>query len=121
MISNRFEHLLQLVALRIEQKTTKFRNLSLTLRYLATGKSQQSLNLSYRVGKATVSKIVSETTLAISNSLRDPFMKVPSSKEEWPNILVGFEKNCIGLYWIYRWQAYPNRMPKNDRNLLLQL
>ena len=107
MIPNRFEHLLQLVSPRIEKRTTKFREpisaaerLALTLRYLATGESQQSLSLSYRVGKATVSKIVSETALATYNSLRDPFIKVPSSKEEWLNISVGFEKCWNFPYYI---------------------
>ena len=108
MTPDGFEHLLPLVAPRIEKRTTKFselisaaQRLALTLRYLATGESQQSLSLIYRIGKATVSKIVSETALAIYNSLRDLFMKVPSSKEEWLNISVGFEKSwnfphCIG-------------------------
>ena len=89
MTPNRFEHLLQLLAPCIEKRTTKFREpisaaqrLTLALRYVVTGESQQSLSPSYRIGKATFSKIVSETALAIYNSLRDPFMKVPSSKEE---------------------------------------
>ena len=89
MTLNRFKHLLQLVAPRIGKRTTKFREpisaaqrLALTLWYLATGESQQSLSLSYHIGKATVSKIFSEKALAIYNSLRDPFMKVPPSKEE---------------------------------------
>ena len=89
MTPNRFEHLLQLVATCIEKRKTKFQEpisaaqrLVLKLWYLATGEFQQSLSLSYRIGKATVSKIVSETALAIYNSLRDPFMKVPSLKEE---------------------------------------
>ena len=108
MTPNQFEHLLQLVAPRTEKRTTKFREpisaaqqLALTLRYLSTGESQQSLSLSYRIGKGTVNKIVSETALAMYNSLRDLFMKVPSSKEEWLNISVGFKKSwsfphCIG-------------------------
>ena len=89
MTLNRFKHLLQLVAPRIGKRTTKFREpisaaqrLALTLWYLATGEFQQSLSLSYRIGKATVSKTFSEKALATYNSLRDPFIKVPSSKEE---------------------------------------
>ena len=108
MTRNRFENLLQLVATCIEKRITKFREpisaaqrLVLKLWYLATGEFQKSLSLSYRIGKATVSKIVSETALAICNSLRDPFMKVPLLKEEWLSISVGFEKSwnfphCIG-------------------------
>ena len=108
MTPNRFEYLLQLLAPCIGKRTTKFREpisaaqwLALTLQYLATGESQQSLSLGYRTGKATVTKIVSETALAIYNSLRDSFVKVPSLKEGWLNISVGFEKSlnflhCIG-------------------------
>ena len=108
MTPNRFEHLLQLVTPRIEKRTTKFREpisaaqrFALTLQYLATGESQQLLSLSYHIGKAAVSKIVSKTALALYNSLGDPFMNVPSSKEECLHISVGFEKSwnfqpCIG-------------------------
>ena len=86
MTPNRFEHLFTLVGYRIEKRTTRIRKpisapqrLALTLRYLATGESQPSLSLSYRIGKSTVWKIVSETALAICNSLKDPYMKTPSS------------------------------------------
>ena len=98
MIPNRFEHLLTLVAPLIEKRTTRFREpisarqrLALTLCFLATGESQQSLSFSYRIGKATVSKFVSETSLAIYNSLKQPYLKPPSSKEEWLSIWSGFE------------------------------
>ena len=70
MTPNRFEHLVTLVAPLIEKRTTRFREpisasqrLALALRFFATGESQQSLSFSYRVGKATVCKIVSETCL----------------------------------------------------------
>ena len=108
MTTNRFEHLVKLVAPLIEKRTTRFREpisasqrLALTLRFLATGESQQSLSFSYRVGKATVCKIVSETSLAIYNALKQPYLKHPSSKEEWLGILSGFEDSwnfphCLG-------------------------
>lgn len=108
MTPNRFEHLLSLVAPLIQKKNTRFREaisppqrLALTLRYLATGESQQSLSFSYRVGRTTVSRIVSETSLAIYNALKDPYLKNPSSTEEWLSISLGFEDtwnfpHCIG-------------------------
>ena len=53
MTPNRFEHLVTLVAPLIEKRTTRFREpisasqrLALTLRFLATGESQQSLSFS---------------------------------------------------------------------------
>ena len=108
MSPNRFEHLLKLVSPLINKKTTRFREpisppqrLALTLRFLATGESQQSLSFSYRIGKATVSKIVSETSLAIYNALKQPYLKPPSSEKEWSSISSGFEDtwnfpHCIG-------------------------
>ena len=98
MTPNRFEHLFTLVGQRIEKRTTRIRKpifeprrIALTLRYLATGESQKPLSPSYRIGKSTVCQIVSETALAIYNSLKDPYIKIPSSKEEWFNISAGFE------------------------------
>ena len=108
MTPNWFEHLLQIVAPCIEKRTAKcwepisaVQQLALTLWYLATRESQQWSSLIYHIGKATVSKIVSKTAMTIYNSLRDPFMKVPSLKEEWLNISVGFKKSwnflhCVG-------------------------
>ena len=108
MSPNRFEHLLTLVGPQITRKTTQLREpisapqrLTLTLCYLATGESQQSLSFSYRVEKSTVSQIVSETSLAIYEVLKDPFMKKPSTAEDWMNISDGFEESwnfphCIG-------------------------
>ena len=108
MSPNRYEHLLTLVAPLIQKKITRLRKpiepdqrLAITLRYLATGESQQSLSLSYRIGKATVSHIVLETCLAIHKVLKDPFLKQPSTKEHWLNISAGFEETwnfplCIG-------------------------
>ena len=95
MTPNRLEHLVTLVAPLIEKRTTTYREpisasqrLALTLRFLAAGESQQSRSFSYRVGKATVCKIVSETSLAIYNALKQLYLKHPSSKEEWLGILV---------------------------------
>ena len=66
-----------------------------------TGVSQQSLSLSYRIGKSIVCQIVSETVLAMYSSLKDSYMKTSSSKEKWRNISTGFEDtwnfpSCIG-------------------------
>ena len=77
--------------------------LALTLRYLATGESQQLLN--YRVGKATVSKIVSGTSSAIYNALKNHYLKNP-----WLTTVSGFEETW-NLFPIvsrsYRWIECP--------------
>ena len=98
MTPNRFEYLFTLIWHRIEKRTTRIwkpisapQRLALTLRYVAIRESQQSLSLSYRIAKSTVCQIVSKTVLAIYNSLKDPYLKAPSSKEEWFNMSAGFE------------------------------
>ena len=108
MSPDRFQHLCSLVGPYITKQKTNFRKpisapqrLALTLRFLATGESQQSLSFSYRIGRSTVSKIVSETSLAIFHALRDPYLKTPTTEEEWLNIANGFEEtwnfpHCIG-------------------------
>ena len=77
MSPKRFDHLLELVKPIIEKKNTNLRKsmpaaerLAITL---ATGDSQQTLSFSYRLGKATMSKIISETCKAIYTVLKDPY------------------------------------------------
>ena len=95
MTPNCFEHLVTLVAPLIEKRTTRFREpisasqrLALTLRFLATGESQQSLSFNYRVRKATVCKTVSETSLAMYNALKQPHLKHPSIQRRMVRYLV---------------------------------
>ena len=76
-----FHHLLELVKLIIEKKKDTnlcksipaVERLATTLRFLGTGDSPQSLWFSNRLGKATVSKIISETCKAIYTVLKDPY------------------------------------------------
>ena len=67
--------------------------LSLTLRILASGNSQESDADSYRLGKATVNKAFHETCIAIWEALKDDFVPSPS-QEEWTQIAADF-----WLYW----------------------
>ena len=99
MTPDRFGHLLSLVQPKIEKKDTHFRKcipaearLALTLRFLASGETQQSLAWSFRIGRTTVSRIVSETCVAISDSLKDIYLKPPKSAEEWKAISEQFEE-----------------------------
>ena len=99
MTPDRFGHLLSLVRPRIEQTDTNFRQsipaearLALTLRFLASGKSQQTLSYSYRIGRTTVSKIVSESCEAISDPLKDLYLKPPTCPEDWKAISKDFEE-----------------------------
>ena len=72
MSPNRFEHLLSLIAPLISKQTTWFgkpisaeQRLVVTLRYLTTGETQQSLSFGYQIGKAMMSKILAEMSEAI--------------------------------------------------------
>ena len=98
MSPDRFDHLLELVTPLIEKKDTRFRKaipacerLALTLRFLATGESQISLSFQFKLGRATVSKILAETSTAIYKVLSEKYMRVPSTLEEWKAIADGFE------------------------------
>ena len=88
-----FDFLLSKVSPLINKQTTRLRQpistaerLSLTIRYLASGDSQQSMSFSYRMGKATVSNIIQETCQAIWDALNEEYLRPPTSTEEWKNI-----------------------------------
>ncbi|XP_046848020.1 putative nuclease HARBI1 [Xenia sp. Carnegie-2017] len=108
MSPERFHHLLELVGPLITKKPCRSRKvispherLMVTLRYLAEGEAQQSQSFNFRMGKATVSKIVRETCDTIWTALYQTYLKIPTSVEEWKKIAVGFEKewnfpHCLG-------------------------
>ncbi|XP_057297594.1 putative nuclease HARBI1 [Hydractinia symbiolongicarpus] len=103
---DRFEHLLSLVGPSIQKRDTNFRNsipaaerLALTLRYLASGDSQQSLLFNFRISASAISRILSETAAAIWENLSE-YVRPPMSKEEWLRIENEFDTwnftHCIG-------------------------
>jgi len=108
MSPERFEHLLELVGPKISKKDTRFRNaipaaerLALTLRFLASGDNQKSLSYAFRIATTTVSRIISETCIAIKEALADKFVKPPRCEEDWLQIAREFERiwnlvNVIG-------------------------
>ncbi|KAJ8025522.1 Protein ALP1-like [Holothuria leucospilota] len=59
--------------------------LSVTVRILATGNSQQSVADSYRLGKSTVHYIMKETYKALWTALKDEYLSIPTV-EEWRTI-----------------------------------
>lgn len=72
---------------------TASERLVITLRFLATGDSQQSLSFSFRMGKATISKILTETSDAIYQVLKGKYLSVPKTKEDWIKISEEFKEN----------------------------
>ena len=75
MSPDRFDHLLSLVEPAItkqnnyRQPISAVERLCLTIRFLASGDSQQSLSFAFRIGRSTVSGIIRETCEAIYNIL----------------------------------------------------
>ena len=99
MSPERFKHLLGLVGPLIMKHDTRFRKaipvaerLSLTLRYLASGDSQISLSFLFRIGRKTVSSIISETTYAIAEVLRPIYLTCPTTVEHWKTIAADSEE-----------------------------
>ena len=93
MSPERYGHLLRLVSPLIKKQDTNLRKailagerLAVTLRFLASGESQQSLSFAYRIGKSTLSCMLRETCDAIFSVSKDPYLKPPSSKDDWENI-----------------------------------
>ena len=73
-----------------------------TIRYLATGDSQQSQSFNFRLGKSTVCQIIKETCDAIWNALNETFLSAPQKKEDWEKIAREFADkwnfpNCLGV------------------------
>eukprot|EP00112_Aurelia_sp_Birch-Aquarium-sp1_P024049 Seg7421.1 transcript_id=Seg7421.1/GoldUCD/mRNA.D3Y31 product="Protein ANTAGONIST OF LIKE HETEROCHROMATIN PROTEIN 1" protein_id=Seg7421.1/GoldUCD/D3Y31 len=98
MSKERFDHLFSLLEERIKKQNTRLRKavsprerLVITLRYLATGCSQQTLSYAFRVGRSTISYIIKEVCEAIYDLLAPIYMRPPSTSEEWKLIAEDFE------------------------------
>ena len=94
-----FDHLLSLVSPLISKRVTNFQQpisagerLAVTLRFFASGESQQSLSFAYRMGKSTVSNILKETCDAIYQVLSPTYLRPPASHEDWLAISKEFEE-----------------------------
>lgn len=106
MSSNRFDDLLQRISSRISRQNTHKQpisaaeRLAATLKLLATGSSQQSVAINYRIGKSTMNKLLYECCQAIWEALKDEFVSVPDVKK-WKEIAADFWRlwqfpNCLG-------------------------
>ncbi|XP_047112265.1 uncharacterized protein LOC124789022, partial [Schistocerca piceifrons] len=77
------------------------RRLAVTLRFLATGESFKSLAFSHRIAQPTISNVIVDVCTAICETLKDQYLKAPSTEEEWNKIAKEFDElwqfpNCIG-------------------------
>lgn len=101
-----FDRLLRRISPRIQHAAShrapigEAERLAVTLRFLASGISQQALAASYKLGISTVSGIVKEVCRALWEELRADFMKYPQG-DDWEVIRREFWQqwqfpNCIG-------------------------
>ena len=75
--------------------------LAITIRFLATGESYESLMFQYRVHESTISLFIPKVCDAIFKTLKDKFMKLPTTESEWNGIISQIEDrwqfpNCFG-------------------------
>ena len=108
MSPERFDHLLSCVGPLLQKKHCNAREpvgaaerLMLTIRYLASGESQQSLSFAFRIGRSTVCKIIGQTCNAIWQSLQEVYVSHPKNTDEWVDLAKEFENewnfpNCLG-------------------------
>nr|XP_054591353.1 uncharacterized protein LOC129155158 [Nothobranchius furzeri] len=106
MSSSAFDELLRRIETLISHRRThsapisSSQRLAVTLRFLATGCSYQSLAASYKLGSATVGCIVKEVCEAIWTALKDDVVAFPSVAK-WMEIQEEFWSlwnfpNCVG-------------------------
>ncbi|XP_046864368.1 putative nuclease HARBI1 [Xenia sp. Carnegie-2017] len=97
MSPERFDHLLSLMGPHIAKQTTRLREtispserLVITLRYLASGDSQQSQSFNFLIGRSTVCGIVKETCAGIWKALSFQYLKAPETITDWKEISKNF-------------------------------
>ncbi|XP_046145446.1 protein ANTAGONIST OF LIKE HETEROCHROMATIN PROTEIN 1-like [Osmia bicornis bicornis] len=103
-----FNVLLQKVRLLLQKQNTNMREsisagerLAVSLRFLATGDSYNSLMYVFRIPATTIAKIIPEVCEAIYTVLKDEYLKMPNTEEEWVQHANEFKKkwnfpNCVG-------------------------
>ena len=85
--------------------------LALAIRFLATGETYRSLSYQFRISTRAISYIIKEVCEAIIKNMRNTYLKVPSSPEEWLTVAEKFES---------RWQ-FPNSIGAiDDKHITMQ-
>ena len=92
-----FQELVERVGPRLKKTDTSMRKslepghrLAMTLRYMASGDSYQSLSYNFRVAPTTISCLVPETCEAIVQVYMDEVTQCPSTPDEWKEVAKGF-------------------------------
>ena len=77
---------------RFQKSISASERFALTLRFFATGNSQETLSYSFRIGRAPVSKIVSKTCEAICSALTEKYLSYRKCEDDWLHILQKFQE-----------------------------
>lgn len=114
----KFVALAELIGPHVKKQDTFMRmsippseRLALTICFLATGESFQSLSFQFRIGKATVSGIVTEVCDAIYDVLGKDFLQTPNQGEKW---------NKIAELLYTRWNIPNNFRAIDGKRILIQ-
>lgn len=67
----------------MRKSITPHERLTITLRFLATGRSYEDMKFSAVISPSSLSYIIPETCRAIYEVLRDEYMQFPKSEEDW--------------------------------------
>ena len=96
MNTEAFSELLERVRPYITKQTTVMRkpisaeeNLAITLRFLATGESYESLSFLFRVHYSTIANFVPKVCHYIYEVLKSEYLKIPSTENEWKVLAEG--------------------------------
>ena len=96
---DQFQFLLDKIAHMIRKSDTVMRSsikpeerLGVTLRFLATGETFQSLEKGWRISRTLISTAVQECCEAIYQILGPVYLKTPNTEEEWSRIANLFER-----------------------------
>ena len=98
MTPQMFKYLLQRIGPLIQKKDTNWRpalpaglNLSVALRYYATGCPYKALRFGFRLPHNTISLLLREVSEAIIEVLSSEVVKLPRNPKEWMKIAANFE------------------------------
>lgn len=85
----------------MREAITAGERLAVTLRFLATGETYQSLQYQFRISASTLTNLIPEVCKAIFHVLKDQYFSCPSTPAEWCKIAALYRDrwqlpNCIG-------------------------
>ena len=103
-----FEEMIERITPAVQKKETRLRKplpvglkLAVTLRFLATGNTYQSLEFSFRTSRSAICRFVPVVCKALIKAYKPEALKCPTTAEEWKEVSCDFARrwnyyNCGG-------------------------